>query len=488
MPTILRMSLDAILGLADFLDDVPRDAETVRIPEFPTAEDLLAVTGDAERDWRTEQLLSRLAARAALRDRMGIAVVRLEGAAYRQWLAGRVNAPVLQAEYLHSRTEVVTGVAALRALGLPLEVAKPLGKLRPPVGSSLAARLARWVMREDSSPEELESLAGELLQKRQDGAIRILQEMLEPEDFGFIAHAIDEMAAQAELATPDGPRPGFVFLIPAVRAGEGAPPPVPASLAARLAGLKLGGAFGHIGFAPFLIETDAILALTPSQLRQVATALAAGQPPPVQPAGGAATEVALLGIAAGAGEDDDLDSEESEEAFSAGLQAWGDAIQQELGLVAEEPVFLSRARDILRRVELAIPDEGMDGGGDLEADAAAVAALAQYVAQAGQGLAAVVFEDGSSETYRIADGLVAGNDTAALDHGLAEALSTGGTLLVFARREAGGFGLTGYELVRNVIRPLSSAEVRGMAAAFAEALGGAPVEAAEAPMLEYDPG
>ena len=145
MPTILRMSLDAILGLGDFLYGQTPDAEILRIAEFPTAEDLLAVTGDAERDWRTEQLLSRLAARAALRDRMGIAVVRLEGAAYRQWLGGRVNAPALQAAYLQSRTEVLTGAAALRALGLPLEVAKPLGKLRPAVGSSLAARLARWV-------------------------------------------------------------------------------------------------------------------------------------------------------------------------------------------------------------------------------------------------------------------------------------------------------------------------------------------------------
>ncbi len=488
MPTILRMSLDAILGLGDFLYGQTPDAEIVRIAEFPTAEDLLAVTGDAERDWRTEQLLSRLAALAALRDRMDIAVVRLEGAAYRQWLGGRPNAPALQAEYLQSRTEVLTGAAALRALGLPLEVAKPLGKLRPAVGSSLAARLARWVMREDSLPEELQSLAAELLQKRQDGAIRIVQEMLEPEDFGFITHAIDEMAAQAELATPDGPRPGFVFLIPAVRAGEGAPPAVPASLAARLAGLKLGGAFGHIGFAPFLIETDAILALTPSQLRLVATALAAAEPPPVQPAGSAATEVALLGIAAGAGEDGDLDSEESEAAFSAGVQAWGDAIEEELGLVAEEPVFLSRARDILRRVELAIPDEGMDGEGGLEADEAAVAALAHYVAEAGQGLAAVVFEDGASETYGIAHGQVPGDDAVALVHGLAEALSTGGTLLVFAQRDAGGFVVTGYELVRNVIRPLSSAEARAMAPEFAQRLGGAPVEPADAPMLEYDPG
>lgn len=485
MPTILRMSLDAILGLADFLHDVPRDAETVRIPAFPTAADLLAITGDAERDWRAEQLLSRLAARAALRDRMGIAVVPMEGEAYRQWLGGRANTPAVQAEYLQSRMGGLSGAAALRALGLPLEVAKPLGKLRPAVGTSLAARLARWVMREDPSPEELESLAGELLQKRQDGAIRILQEMLEPEDFGFIAHAIDDMAAQVALATPDGPRPGFAFLVPAVRAGQGAPPTVPASLAARLAGMPLRGAFEHLRFAPFLIETDAILALTPSQLRQVAIALATGAPPPIAPASGAATEVSLLGIAAGAGDDDDM---ASEEAFLAGVQAWGDAIEDELGLAIEEPVFLSRARDILRRVELAIPDEGMDGEGELEADEAAVAALAQYVAGAGHGLAAVVFDDGSSETCRVADGRVSDDDAVALDHGLAEALSLGGTLLVFARRDAGGFVVTGYELVLNVVRPLTSTEAGAMAAAFAEHLGGAPVAAAEAPMLEYDPG
>lgn len=485
MTTILRMSLDAIIGLADFLHGQKADVEVVRIPEFQTEADMLAVLGDSGREWRTAQLLSRLAARAALRDRLGINVVRMEGEAYRQWLAGRVNTPALQAEYLHSRTEVLVGAAALRALGLPLEVAKPLGKLRPAVGTSLAARMARWVMREDAAPEELEDLAEELLQKRQDGAIRILQEMLEPEDFGFVAHAVDEMSAQADLATPDGLRPGFVFLIPATWAGEGAPPPVPASLAARLAGLKLGGVFSHLGFAPFLIETDGILALTPSQLRQVATALAQGAPPPVPPARGSATEVSLLGIAAGAGDDGDLGSEET---FSAGLQAWADAIDAELGLATEEPVFLARARDILRRVELAIPDEAPDGAGDLEADEAAIAALAQYVAGAGNGLAALVFEDASSETYRITNGQVSGEDAGALDQGLADALSLGGTLLLFAGKDAGGYVVTGYELVLNVVRPLTSTEVGRMAAAFAEHLGGAPVAAAEAPMLEYDPG
>ena len=106
----------------------------------------------------------------------------------------------------------------------------------------------------------------------------------------------------------------------------------------------------------------------------------------------------------------------------------------------------------------------------------------------GHGLAAVVFEDGESETNRISDGQVSGADAAALAHGLAEALATAGTLLVFAHRDAGGLGVTGYELMQNVIRPLSSAEARGMAASFAEQLGGAPVEAADAPMLEYDPG
>lgn len=490
VPTILRMSLDAISGLGEFLDGLSVDTEVVRIRQFPTAEDMVAVIGDAQWDWQTEQLLSRLAARAALRDRMDIVVVRLEGEAYRQWLDGRANTPELQADYLQTRTQVLAGSAALRALGLPLETAKPLGKLKPAVGGSLAARLARWVVSQDASLDELPGLAEELLQKRQDGALRILEGMVEPEDFGFIAREIDDVAAQAGIATPDGMRPGFVFLIPAVKAGKVAPAPVPATLASRLARLPLGDVFGQIALAPFVIETGAILSLTPSQLRQVATALASGQAPPVAPAHGSAREVSLLGIAAGQGHDGHLETGRGWEEFGARLQAWREAIEEETGLVTEEPVFLSRARDILRRVELAIPDEGMDGDGAddaLEADQAAVVALAQYVASAGNGRAAVVFEGGAFETYRITDGLISADEAPPLEEALDEALSSGGRLLVFGQGDGGGLVLTGYDLAGNVVRPMSSAEAREVASDYAAHLGGTTMVAADAPVLEYDP-
>ena len=486
-PSILQRSLEAISGLEEFLDDLG-DAEAVRLPDFPTAEDLAVVTGQADRDWRTQQLVTRLSARAALRDRIAVAVVRMEAEAYLDWLGGRPNAPEARREYLETRTAVLEGTAALRALGLPPEAAAPLKKLRPAVGGSIAARLARWAMRPDAGTDEVEGLAEELLAKRQDGAVGILQAMLEPEDFAFVMREIDEVAAEARVATEHGLLSGYAFILPASRVGEGELPPVPPELAGRLEGIVLADVFEHIRLAPYWIATEAILRLTPSQVRDVARAVAMGERPLLDPAPATATEIALLGVAAAREGRGAPEEEQSEEAFDAAVVAWSRAVEEATGVATEPPAFLDRARDILRRVELAVPDEGEAvEDDDLEVDEAAVIALEDYVAAAGNGLAIVAFEDAPDMVFRIEDGEVSNDDDAFLDEALEEALLTGGALLVFQRKGEAGLLLSGYRLAANVVSPMPAAEAKAWLEDLQEQPATGSVDAVDAPALEYDP-
>ncbi|HEV7263701.1 MAG TPA: hypothetical protein VGN83_02105 [Falsiroseomonas sp.] len=504
--SLILRALLATSRLADLFDELePTGDDVVRLMHYESAEALARIApDDSAVDLALQRLTARVSAMALLRDGVAIEVVPMAADDYLAWLGDRPNTPEARRQFIQAHDRPLTGAAALRLLGLPLDAAAPR-RLRPATGGSLAARMARWALDPQALPAGIEALAEELLRKGQDGALGILAGMLEPEDFVFVAAEIDTIATRTQLPTAGGVRDASLFVSAAVRDAaqkKTALPPVPADLAGQLEAVGFAHHFRHIRLAPVWIATESIVRLAPAQLRALARALARGEAPPLPPAPPGTVEVALLGLAAADTEvarDDEGGETESSilENLEKTAGAWQETVLAVLGEpgAAEMPMFLCRARDILRRAELAVPSDDNSGipWGDVDdgppaVDRNAIAALMACIGGVGDGFAVVRFGDDDPILAGIADGRI--GDANAFEEALEDALSMEGTLLVFARESGppGGLRVSGYRLEENFVLALPAAEAQRLAEALAaDAIGGAPLVAAAAPPLDYEP-
>jgi len=432
--------------------------------------------------------IARTAARAAHRHGFDVAVRYLSEAPMRAWIARQGE----DAEASHDFDgvgETLHGDAALRALGLRAADLKEAPR-KPATGRTLAARIARWATDPAADEDLIIDLTEELLSLRLDGALGIVESMLEPEDYAYARHAIDFLASTHPLGEPGKEQQAVLFICPVMRVGdEPRDPAVPSTLQGALADVARDQAFKALILAPFWIATATVARLRPTELHEAAEALANGLEPPVPRASPLDRDVCLFGLAVpmepADEEDDDL---------AARLESW-DAIVADAagGGRVGSPMTLARALDLLRRVKLAIPDEPLEEADDEPGEATVseglLAALVAHLAGIGTGSALITGAEDGVLACSITDGAV-DMPPEVLREVLAEVLLDGGALFVVPAAAAGR-PATGYAFV------LEHGEAENVSAADAATLfadeapadwAAAPSAWSDAPALDYDPG
>jgi hypothetical protein len=443
----------------------------------------------------------RTGARAAYRYGYDVAVLRLRAAPMRTWIAQGGEAGADPAAYPGEPQDRLTGDAALRAVGLGAADLK-LPPRKPAQGGTLAARIARWATDPEADETLINDLTEELLAQNLDGALGVVEKMLEAEDYAYVRREIDLTASSCLLGGSGRMREALLFVSPVLRDGaDPSPPEVPAGLQGRLTGIALDSSFVELLLAPFWVPTAALARLKPSALRQAAEALANGLEPPIERASPADRDVCLLGLTLPMPPRHDDDAAQEEDAWQDRLDAWLAVIADAAGGGrAEPPLALARALDLLRRVKLAIPDEPLDeeeqdldaddGGDDaVEISEALLEALVGHLAGIGNGSALLTGDEDGVVAFRIAAGAV-DIEPEALHGALAEALLGGGALFVVPAPRPGAEA-RGHAFV------LADGEADGLSAADAAAAfaaeapadwAAAPAGWVDAPALDYDPG
>ncbi len=484
----------AVTHLLDLVHDADEDEVLLRI--YADEETFrLAHPGAEHLDNALHARIVRTAARAAWRIGHDITVVRLRAAPMRAWLDRQPPADARPEDYPGEAEDTLTGEAALRALGLTAAELKEAPR-KPAQGRTLAARIARWATDPDADEGLIVALTEELLSGRLDGALGVVERMLEPEDHAFTRHEIDLTASACVVGDGRRRREALLFVSPVLREGD-APraPEIPAGLQGRLTGIALDPSFVELILAPFWIPTSALARLKPSELREAAEALANGLEPPVPRAAPEERDVCLLGLtlpmASRFEEDEEEDAEDdARDRLDAWLAVMSDAAG---GGRAEPPLSLARALDLLRRVKLAVPDEpGLEDDEededaedetDVVVSEALLDALADHLGAIGAGHALLTGAADGTMAIRIADG-APDAEPEALREMLAEALSDGGLLFV---APTGGRGHA-FLLEDGEAEGLSATDA---AAAFAEEApqdwAAAPAGWVDAPALEHDP-
>jgi hypothetical protein len=486
----------AVTHLLDVVQD--KDGDEVLFRIYADDEAYRLAHPEAERiDAALHARMVRTGARAAYRYGYDVAVLRLRAGPMRAWLAGRDAEGADLADFPGEPQDRLSGDAALRAVGLGAAELKDTPR-KPAQGKTLAARIARWA----TDPEAEEALIGdlteELLSQRLDGALGVVEKMLEPEDYGYARREIDLVASACLLGEAGREREALLFVSPVLRDGDDArAPEVPAGLQGRLTGIALDPTFVELMLAPCWIPTSALARLKPSDLREAAEAIGNGLEPAIPRASPLDRDVCLLGLTLPMALPDDDDPEEQEDASQDRLDAWLAVVADAAGGGrAEPPLLLGRALDLLRRVKLAIPDEPLeeedddpDAEEDATVDEALVEALAGHLAGIGTGSALLAGEEDGVLALRIADGAV---DIApeTLRDALADALFAGGVVFVVPAPKPGAEG-RGHAFL------LEEGEAIGLSAADAAAAfeSEAPADWAarptawqDAPALDYDPG
>lgn len=469
--------------------DMAHEADRDELPIFLYADEeafRLAHPAAGRLDNAEHARIARTLARAAHRHRFDIAVHVLRAAPMRAWLAAQGEDADF-ATYPGEPADRLTGDAALRALGLRAADLRQAPR-KPSTGRTLAARIARWATDPDAHEDEIEDLTEELLAQRLDGALGVMESMLEPEDFAHARREIDFAAATHLVGEAGQESLAVLFVSPVMRSGEDPrDSAVPEALQGALVDVAIDPAFTRLILAPRWIATATIARLRPSELREAAEALANGQEPPIQPAGPLDRDVCLLGLNLPfAAEDEPLDDEEA----ARRLDRWEALVAEAAGGgEASLPVPLARALDLLRRARLAIPDDGPDeeeGSEEPGENEALLAALAGHLAGIGEGNALVAGLEDGAVALRIAGGAV-DLEPDELRAVLGDALDEGGILFVVP----GGAGAKGHAYV------LGEGEAEGVSAADAAAMfaeeapadwAAAPTAWEDAPALDYDPG
>ncbi len=435
--------------------------------------------------------LARTAARAAARHGFEIEVLHLQAAAIQAGLATQ-SGDADPIDALGDAGDHLTGDAALRALGLRAADLKQAPR-KPATGRTLAARIARWATDPDAEEGRITELARELIDQRLDGALRVVEAMLEPEDFAYVRRAIDFAASAHPVGEGRAAQPAALLISPVLRKGtEGRDPAIPASLREAMAQAARDLEFAALILAPFCVATSTIIRLQPSELRDIAEALANGLEPPVPPAEPADRDVCLLGLAV---PDGDLGDVVYDEALARRIGAWN-ALASEAagGGIVSPPLTLAHALDLLRRAKLAIPDEPPD---EVESDdedegaagdEAMVMAIALHLSSIGTGSALVTGEEGSVAALTITDG-VPDASSEMLREVLSAALELGGTLFVVPA-PANGAPAQGhaFALMNGAIEQLSAKDAAALFADEApEDWAAAPAAWQDAPPFEYEP-
>lgn len=431
----------------------------------------------------------RTAARAAYRIGCDITVVRVRAEALRAWLGEQAGSDLRPEEYSGDPGDRLSGEAALRALGLNAADLREAPR-KPAQGRTLATRIARFATDPDADERLIGDLTEELLSQRLDGALGVVERMLEPEDYAYVRHEIDLHASVCVLGDTGREVDALLFVSPVLRGGDDPRvPDLPAGLQGRLSGIALEAPFAGLILAPCWISTAALLRLKPSELREAAEALANGLEPPIPRAAPTERDVCLLGLALPMA----FRLFDDEAAADDRLDAWLAAVAEAAGGGrAEPPLPLGRALDLVRRVKLAIPDEPVGDAEDeaddedIEISEELVEALIGHLREVGEG-SALLSVDGVV-AIRIADGTpdIAPDALAQL---LGEALLGGGIMFVVPAA-AQGAASRGYAYL------LESGEAVGLSAADAAAAfeddgsedwTAIPASWVDAPALDYDP-
>lgn len=485
----------AVTHLLDLVHEEDQDDVLLRI--YADDEAFRLAHPDAEHiDNALHARIVRTAARAAHRIGCDVTVARLRAEPMKAWLAQQGPSGAGPENYPGEPGDTLSGDAALRALGLqPAELKEAPRK--PAQGPTLAARIARWATDPEADEDMIAELTEELLAQRLDGAIGVIEKMLEPEDYAYTRHEIDLIASSCVLGDKGRQRDAVLFVSPVLRDGDDPrTADVPAGLQGRLTGIALDPSFVELMLAPYLVPTAALARLKPSELREATEALANGLEPTIPRASPADRDVCLLGLTLPM-DMRNLDDEEDEAARDR-LDAWLAVVADAAGGGrAEPPVTLGRALDLLRRVKLAVPDDPMGDAEDpedeeddeaIELDDALVDALAAQLCGLGAGSALLTGLEDGVVAIRITD---ATPDIApeTLQELLADALIEGGLLFVVPAAQPGA-AAQGYAflLEHGEASPLSAADA---AAAFEDEAptdwAAAPAGWRDAPALDYDP-
>jgi hypothetical protein len=492
----------AVTHLLDLVHDADEDEVLLRI--YADDEAFRVAHPDAEHlDNALHARIVRTGARAAYRYGYDIAVLRLRAAPMRAWLAEHGAAGTDLGEYPGEPQDRLSGDAALRAVGLAAADLKEAPR-KPAQGRTLAARIARWATDPDADDALINDLTEELLSERLDGALGVVEKMLEPEDNGHARREIDLAASTCLLGEKGREREAVLFVSPVLRDGDDPrAAELPAGLQGRLTGIALDPSFVELILAPFWIPTAVLARLKPSELRDAAEALGNGLEPAIPRAAPADRDVCLLGLTlpmAYPGDEDDEDQED--DTARDRLEAWLAVVADAAGGGrAEPPMFVARALDLLRRVKLAIPDEPFeeedpgDEEGDEEEDdeeptvsEALLDALDGHLAGIGNGNALLTGAEDGALALRVAEGSV-DIEPEALRDALADALIGGGVLFVVPSPKPGGAGRGhAFVLEQGEAEGLSAADAAAAFAAEAPAdWAAAPPAWQDAPALDYDP-
>jgi len=312
----------AVTHLLELVDEEDEDEVLLRI--YADEETFRLAHPQAEHlDNALHTRIVRTGARAASRIGYDITVVRLRAEPMRAWLAQQIPSGAHLEDYPGEPDDRLSSEAALRALGLSAADLKEAPR-KPAQGKTLAARIARWATDPEADESLINDLIEELLSQRLDGALGIVEKMLEPEDYAYTRHEIDLTASGCVLGDKGREREAVLFVSPVLRDGDDPrAPDVPAGLQGRLTGIALGPSFVELILAPYWIPTAALARLKPSELREAAEALANGLEPPIQRASPADRDVCLLGLTIPmvALRIDD-DEEEDEDTARDRLDAW----------------------------------------------------------------------------------------------------------------------------------------------------------------------
>jgi hypothetical protein len=484
--------VSAVTHLLDLLLEDDEDVVLLRI--YADEETFRLAHPDAEHlDNALHARIVRTAAGAAYRMGYDVTVVRLRAEPMRAWLGQQVASETRPEDYPGEPEDTLSGEAALRALGLNAADLKEAPR-KPAQGRTLAARIARWATDPEADEGLIGELTEELLSQRLDGALGIVERMLEPEDYAYTRHEIDLTASACVLGDKGREREAILFVSPVLRDGDDPrAPDVPPGLQGRLTGIALDPSFVELILAPYWIPTASLARLKPSELREAAEALANGIEPPIQRASPADRDVCLLGLTLPMVSR----SVEDEEEDGAGdrLDAWRAVVVDAAGGGrAEPPLSLGRALDLLRRVKLAVPDEPVgdeedeSDDQDIEISEALLDALAEHLRGIGNGSALLTGSGDGVVAIRVADG-TADIPPDMLRQLLTDVLIDGGVLFVVPAAERGAAN-RGYAFV------LGNGQAEGLSASDAAAAfqdeapedwTAAPTDWKDAPPLDHDP-
>ncbi len=481
----------AVTHLLELVQDEDEDDVLLRI--YADERTFQLAHPDAEHiDNALHARIVRTAARAVYRIGYDVTVLRIRAEPLEAWLGQQVPSDAGPESYPGEPEDALSGEAALRALGLNAPDLKEAPR-KPVQGRTLAARIARWATDPEADEGLIGDLTEELLSQRLDGALGIVEKMLEPEDYAYARHEIDLTASACVLGDKGREREALLFVSPVLRDGDDPRPhDVPAGLQGRLTGITLDPSFVELILAPYWVSTAALTRLKPSELREAAEALANGLEPPIPRAFPADRDVCLLGLTLPTASRSADDGEE--DAAGDRLDAWLAVVADAAGGGrAEPPLSLGRALDLLRRVKLAVPDEPVADEEDehdeeIEISEDLVDALMNTLCGIGDGSALLTGLEDGVVAMRITEGTP---DVVpeTLWQLLAEGLLRGGFIFVVPAAKSG-------EASRGYAFLLEEGEAEALSAADASAAfddeapedwTAAPASWVDAPALDYAP-